>query len=180
MWLVGGEWSVATEQISSTNPLQLVTKFKALIFEGIQYLSTCSFAMFVILKTSGSIIIGCADVLNVRLSHIKEDEARDSERLGILLAMFGLGFLIGPLVSERFVTIKRPRSILGACVIAFALLSLGFVGMGLSTSFHCVCFSTVIRGCGSSVLWINSTLLLQVIYHRKVSGLMLVYLVLPH
>ncbi len=163
MWLVGGKWTVAREErIRSKNPLQLIITYKALTLEGIQYLSACSFAVFVILKSTGAITFGCSDVLNVRLSHVAEDEARDGTRLGILFAMFGLGCLIGPLVSDRFVSMKRPRSILGACVIAFALLSMGFAGMGLSTSFHSVCFSTVIRGCGSSVLWINSTLLLQV------------------
>jgi hypothetical protein len=163
MWLVGGKWNVAKEEsISIANPLQLIIAYKVLTYEGIQYLSKCSFAIFVTLKSTGAVTFGCSDVLNVRLSHKADDEARDSTRLGVLFAMFGLGCLIGPLISDRFVSMKRPRSILGACVIAFAVLSMGFAGIGLSRSFHSVCISTVIRGCGSSVLWINSTLLLQV------------------
>lgn len=162
MWLVGGKWNVAKdERISNANPLQLIIAYKVLTYEGIQYLSRSSFAIFVTLKSTGAVTFGCSDVLNVRLSHKADDEARDSTRLGILFAMFGLGCLIGPLISDRFVSMKRPRSIHGACVIAFAVLSMGFAGMGLSRSFHSVCISTVIRGCGSSVLWINSTLLLQ-------------------
>jgi MFS family permease len=172
MWLVGGKWSVAKDRIISINPFQLIAQYKILAVEGIQYLSTCSFAMFVILKSSGAVVMGGADVLNVQLSHRAEDEARDSTRLGILLAMFGLGFLIGPLVSDRFVSMKQPHRILCACVISFALLSIGYIGMGMSTSFHCVCISTVVRGSGSSVLWINSTLLLQVMNKRKTAGLM--------
>jgi MFS family permease len=164
MWLVGGEWTVAKGCVHSHNPIQLLIEYRDLILEGVHYLATCSFAMLVTLKSSCAIIIGGADVLNVQLSHQAEDEDRDSTRLGILLAMFGLGFFIGPLVSDRFISMKQPRSILGACVIGFALIFMGFIGMGLSTSFHSICFSTVIRGSGSSVLWINSTLLLQVMY----------------
>jgi hypothetical protein len=170
MWLVGGEWTVAKGCVHSHNPFQLLIEYKDLVLEGFHYLTTCSFAILITLKSSCAIIIGSADVLNVQLSHNAEDEDRDSTRLGILLAMFGLGFFIGPLVSDRFVSMKQPRSILGACVLSFSIIFMGFLGMGLSTSFHSICISTVIRGSGSSVLWINSTLLLQVKCKEELLG----------
>ena len=167
MWQVGGKWSVGEADSNHTTPLsfspiQLINTYKAMTMDGIRYLATCPFALFVLIKSSGSITFGSTDVLNVRLSHVPGDDAGDSRRLGILFAVMGVGCLLGPLVAERFVDMKRPRSMLGACVIAFALLSFGFAGIGLSSSFSSICLFTGVRGLASAIMWVNSTLLLQV------------------
>ncbi len=78
MWLVGGEWTVAKGCVHSHNPFQLLIEYKDLVLEGFHYLTTCSFAILITLKSSCAIIIGSADVLNVQLSHNAEDEDRDS------------------------------------------------------------------------------------------------------
>ena len=52
--------------------------------EFIQFLLSCGFGALIFLKGSGSMIWGAADVLNVSFSHVDDDEAESSRRLGIL------------------------------------------------------------------------------------------------
>eukprot|EP00590_Aulacoseira_subarctica_P002029 CAMPEP_0172434674 /NCGR_PEP_ID=MMETSP1064-20121228/70758_1 /TAXON_ID=202472 /ORGANISM="Aulacoseira subarctica , Strain CCAP 1002/5" /LENGTH=276 /DNA_ID=CAMNT_0013182909 /DNA_START=795 /DNA_END=1622 /DNA_ORIENTATION=- len=170
MWLVDGKWSVNKESMTSTHPANLIITCHNLIAEGLQYLSTCSFGLFVFLKSSAFITSGATDVLNVQLSHLADDETGDSRRLGILFAMVGIGSFIGPLIAERYVIMKQPRSILAACVVSLGILSFSFAGMGVSSSFQSICFFTAIRGMGTSTMWINSSLLLQKFSRKDMLG----------
>jgi len=170
MWLVGGEWTVVKETLTSRNPFQLIITFKNLTVEGVQYLSSCSFSILVLLKSSGSLTFGSTDVLNVQLSRVVGDETGDNKRLGILFAMMGLGCFIGPIGAERCISMKKPRSILASCVISLGILSFGFSGMGFSSSFQSICFFMAVRGGASSVIWINSTLLLQKFSRKDMLG----------
>lgn len=167
MWYVDGEWDA-----SSSGKDQNVTKisFKSLIklyFSMTKdvyfYLRDSQYLAFVLLKASGCLIFGAADILNIDFSHRIDNENKDSVRLGVLYSCVGVACLIGPLVADQLTDMNRPRSLQLSCVFSFVLITLGFFGWGVwgVKSFHAVILFTFVRSIGSAVMWIDSTLLIQ-------------------
>lgn len=190
MWLVGGEWSGAEEEQSNDQNTSLSigkawSTFKSMTIEGISYLWNSSFGVFVLIKASGALSLGSADVLNVSLSHIQEDDDGDEKRLGILFAMTGIGCLLGPIATEKIADLRNTGAMICASFIGIAFMTISFAlissvdsikmnfphfpilrllcaDSGGSFKFAFVCVCTFLRGVGSSIMWVNSTLLLQV------------------
>ena len=185
--LIGGKWDASvpatlttidaegSNSLSSSlqlkpSPIQLL---KDMIVGGAIYIKSSKFWPIVFIKLTGSIIYGGADVLNVSFSEEVEDEnghlyvdendkSGNSERLGALFFCVGFGCLIGPIISDYWTSMKNHMSILNACVIAFAVEAIGCLGMGYFQPFYLACVFTVIRAAGSSIAWIDSSVLLQV------------------
>ena len=132
--------------------------------EVLQYLSMCGFGLLVLLQPCASAVWGSSDVLNTSYAHVDNDEADTSRRLGLLSSSVGLGCLIGPLLTNSLLDVDPPRKLQALCVWAFAWMALGWWGLSLvdEDDFFYVCFYTFVRNIGSGVLWIDSTLLLQV------------------
>ena len=122
------------------------------------------YSSFIFLKASGCITFGSADILNIDYSRRIEDESEDSIRLGILYSTVGIACLVGPLIADFVTDMDKPRTLKAGCVVSFLMITLGFVGWGLWAlrSFHAVVIFTFIRAMGSAVMWIDSTLLIQV------------------
>lgn len=128
----------------------------------LQYLTVCGFGLVVLLQPSAATVWGAADVLNASYAHVDGDEAATSRRLGLLSSCIGLGCLLGPMIANLFVDIDHPKSLQKVCVGALACMGSGWLGVSMSDRFVNVCFFTVVRTIGSGILWIDSTLLLQV------------------
>jgi hypothetical protein len=66
---------------------------------------------------------------------------------------------------------EHPKSLQLACVVSMALVSGGAILMGICHQyFWMTCLFTAVRSAGSSVLWINSSLLLQKFASASVLG----------
>lgn len=75
----------------------------------------------------------------------------------------GIGCLIGPIVANStFVDGNKPYTMQIACIAAMAFMSIGWFGIANATSFNVICAFTAFRTMGSALIWLNSTLLLQV------------------
>jgi MFS family permease len=149
--------------------------------ELILYLWYSGFGALVFLKASGCFIWGAADILNVSFSHIENDEAESSRRMGALYSSIGIGCLIGPIVANStIVDGKKPATLQLAILFGLAMMTIGWLGVASNaSSFKLVCFFTGIRTTGSSLIWLFSTLLMQVrpiAFFASVLNLLLLHL----
>jgi len=160
LFLIGGNWD-ASKKSSHLSPLHLLHD---MIVKGVQYIRSSKFWPIVFVKVSASVIYGGADVLNVSFSEEGHgmNEAKNSRRLGYLFCCVGFGCLIGPIIADRWTSMKNLKSILNSCISAFAIQAMGCLGMGYFKSFALTGFFTIVRSAGSNLAWINSSVLLQV------------------
>uniref|UniRef100_A0A7S4ER63 Major facilitator superfamily (MFS) profile domain-containing protein n=1 Tax=Pseudo-nitzschia australis TaxID=44445 RepID=A0A7S4ER63_9STRA len=119
---------------------------------------------YALLKGSAAWAYGAADVLNVAFS------ARGSEtnlsltslKLGILFGSIGVGCIIGSILTDVLSSLSRPKRIVKLCLMGYVSMSIGLFQMALFPNFFAsICISGVVRSMGASVIWINSTLLVQ-------------------
>ena len=109
-------------------------------------------------------ITGGADVLNVSFSEKghEDNEVKSSRHLGILFFCVGFGCLIGPLIADHWTDMKNLITILDVCVVTYVIQAIGLLGMGYFDPFLMTCFFTIVRTAGSSIAWIDSSVILQV------------------
>jgi Major Facilitator Superfamily len=110
-------------------------------------------ASYLLLKCSGALLYGAADVLNVTFA--QSEGSMDSRRLGWLFTAIGIGNLVGPLVTPE------GRCYRIFCVISFLLMGIGYGAIGWFDEFWLKCVWTVVKAAGSAILWVDSTILLQ-------------------
>lgn len=134
--------------------------------EGISFLRSSPCGAFVFLKTSGAVIYGACDVLNVSFS--EADYSRfygvsmtSGEKLGMLFASTGAGSIMGPVIADRLTRMDLPASLQKACICGLAIASLGCIGMSFVLPFPFVCLFTAVRSAGDSINWVDSSLLIQ-------------------
>uniref|UniRef100_A0A7R9W1B8 Major facilitator superfamily (MFS) profile domain-containing protein n=1 Tax=Pseudictyota dubia TaxID=2749911 RepID=A0A7R9W1B8_9STRA len=170
LWRIGGTWTVAdTKERRDHEPLW--SEFVRMTVDGVQYISRSSFAPYVFLKLSAALVFGASDVLNAAFSQQSgKDEAGNSKRLGILFASAGIGCLIGPLVADPVTDMKNPRSLLQACVVSLGFVTIGYFGLAFFAPFISICLFSAVRAAGSAVLWVDSTLILQVFSAPEMLG----------
>mmetsp|Transcript_24217 Transcript_24217/g.57063 ORF Transcript_24217/g.57063 Transcript_24217/m.57063 type:complete len:543 (+) Transcript_24217:147-1775(+) len=117
-----------------------------------------------LLKGSASLVYGAVDVLNVAFSArgSESDPSKTSVKLGFLFGCVGVGCIIGSAASDAFSDMSLPRRTARVCLGGFLSIGIGMLWMWATPdNFASVCLSTVIRSIGSSVVWINSSLLIQ-------------------
>lgn len=156
MWLVDGDWN-ATSTECTEYPLEYL---KGMFIEGTQYIWKSSFGGLVLVKATASLVYGGFDVLNVAFAEKGNIEGRPF-RLGILFACSGIGCLVGPMLVDSYTDMSRPHTLQLSCVGSFVFLTLGSMVLGFTSRFWIICVFTMVRAAGSSVLWINSSILLQ-------------------
>lgn len=160
MWLIGGTWNVATEDNTGVIESRW-HRIHGMAIDGVKYTYNSFWGGLVLLKASGGICYGGADVLNVSYSEPNGVDKNSPARLGLLFACMGVGCTIGPLVADPFTNMKEPISMQKACIVALAFTALGCLGMGLFDPFWSICAFTVVRAGGSSTNWIYSSVILQ-------------------
>ena len=168
MYMVGGSWDVSDGELSK---LTMWEQMEDMTVEGLKYIRSSTFWPLLFLKITTCLVYGGSDILNV--SFAEEDssstEAEQSERLGALFFMTGMGCLFGPLIADPLTKMSEPKTVLNACVASFALQALGCLAMGQMRPFGGTMLSTMVRAAGSSIAWIDSQVLIQVrddIIHR--------------
>ena len=191
IWMIRGRYiAVSTdeaskEEIASTitivkdadlcipdNAVQWISLAEAakMMTDGFTYLRSKSWGALVFLKFCACLVYGSADVLNVAFSERtstygdSNDVALEgsSGRLGILFASVGVGCFVGPVVIEKVTDVEKTTSLEMACIVSYLLLGLGYFGMAGIEGFTSICFFNAVRAAGSSIVWIYSSLLLQV------------------
>lgn len=165
IWMVRGDYRAAPEEKRNAE-IQLTSDHGTSYIEGVKYLFSSYFAALIFLKGFGGLAYGACDILNVVLSEQSNgtvaDDLSSDLKLGAMFAFVGMGCLIGPLVTEPFVDAERPATLQLSCVLSFAAATIGYVGWSWkSTSFWFLCGFAMIRAAGASIIWINSSILLQ-------------------
>lgn len=161
MFLVGGKWNVSER---SHENLTFCETIKDMTISGFDYIMSTSFWPLVFIKMSSSFVYGGGDILNVSFSEEKDDSNTEeqSRKLGAILFVVGVGCFLGPLVADVFTNMNQLKSVLDACVAAFALQAVGFLCMGFFSPFSLTLTGSAMRAAGSSLSWVNSQILLQV------------------
>jgi predicted MFS family arabinose efflux permease len=80
--------------------------------------------------------------------------------IGVLFAARGIGTAVGPIVARR-ISGEADRRMQASIGIAFLIGGIFYIAFGSATSFV---FALVVLGiahCGGSILWVNSTVILQ-------------------
>ena len=151
---------------TTTAIIKTYRQFKGMIVDGFYYLRHSFWGSLILLKATGGIIYGAADVLNVSYSEptgIPDNQS--PSRLGILFACVGVGCFLGPLIADPFTDMKRPASLQKTCIVSIFLTAMGCLGMAAvadpASQFVFIGICTVVRSLGSSTNWIYSSLLLQ-------------------
>ena len=133
--------------------------------EFFRYLWHSGFFLLIFLKASGCMIYGPQDVLNASFSNVKGDEAETSRRLGMIYSSIGIGYFFGPIiVNSTIVDGKLPSTLQRAVLVGITFLTAGWIGLGSSASysFNLICVFTSVREVGTAIIWIFSTVILQV------------------
>ena len=137
----------------------------ASITEFIRYLWHSGFSLLIFLKASGCMMYGSQDVLNASFSNVEGDEAETSRRLGLIYSSIGIGYFFGPIIVNCTIVDGRKIATLQKAVLAgIVFLTVGWLGLGSSSSysFILICAFTSIREIGTAIIWIFSTVILQV------------------
>ena len=160
MYQVGGKWNVADSHDKVYESVW--EQVRGMTVDGARYIRGSSFGGIVFLKASAAILFGASDVLNVSFSE-RGGMDKSSERLGVLFALSGVGCMMGPLLVDQIRGPKpSPNFLQVACIGSLMGITAGYLGMGLTHQFGYTCLFSGIRAMGSSVLWIDSSLILQV------------------
>jgi len=117
---------------------------------------------YVLLKCSGGVVWGAADVMNVKISETMYMQATGdpSSTMGLLFGAMGFGCLLGPLLAGRVVR-QTEKSSFTAALWAMVLVVLGYTMNLIAPDLWVVIIGTVLRSSGTSILWVYSTLLIQ-------------------
>ena len=91
--------------------------------------------------------------------------------MAILWAAFGIGAVIGPLITNRF-SDESVRILRRLIVIGFVLIALGWLLWGVAPSLELLALAVVVRSMGGSVNWTYSSVILQQIVPDEYLGRM--------
>ena len=149
---------------------QPLVTFCQMLKELILYLHMSGFGGLVFLKASGSLIWGPADILNVSFSHVSGDEMETSKRLGYMFSCLGIGYALGPIATNVFTDATHPKTLQLVCVSSFIFMMIGWIGLSQAPTFNGILALTIVRAFGSGIIWLNSTLLLQMLSKPDLLG----------
>ena len=130
-------------------------------FEGIRYVTQRPRVFALLLVKSawglGGGILALLAVFGERIFPIRGSGATG---IGVLYAARGIGTAIGPIAARRFAG-ETQQSMQTAIGIAFFMGGIFYIGFGMSTNFALALAMLVVAHSGGSILWVNSTVLLQ-------------------
>jgi MFS family permease len=117
---------------------------------------------YALLKGSMSLSTAATSVLNVTFSEDVNPQI-SALKLGSLFGFVGIGCIIGSIICDTYADMSKPKNLARLCILGFGCMVIGESIMAIfaSSSFAMICFSTVVRCIGSSLIWVDSTLLIQ-------------------
>jgi hypothetical protein len=162
----------STNSSSSSPNSHLISDLHETFYDSLVFLSRYSFGIALCcLKGQGALLWGPGDILAVEISQIPHYQYHHDENitLGIMFSMVGLGAQIGPLISN-LVTKQEERSLFFSCITSLLLISVSFLLVGSATTLPIILLGTIVRAMGSSILWIYSSLLIQILVPTTFQG----------
>ena len=178
IWKISGDYDPTIQGADINEESDKLTDlFLSMTKEGVAYLGSQSWGAFVLLKFSAALIYGSADVLNVSFSEQGEESSSginledSSVRLGALFAFVGVGCIIGPILIEPYSHVNDVSSLERACLVSYLLMALGYFGLWqFNHEFLLICIFSAVRAAGSNIVWIYSSLLLQILSRDSMLG----------
>ncbi|CAJ1903046.1 unnamed protein product [Cylindrotheca closterium] len=171
IWMVRGEYRAVPKKEEGDTNFQPDPGHSTSYLDGVKYLFSSYFAALIFVKAFAGLAYGACDILNVVLSELGDDALSVDFKLGVMFGFVGIGCLIGPFVTEPFMDAERPVTLQLSCVLSFAVATIGYMGWCWGPpSFWILSGFAMIRSAGSSVLWINSSILLQKFSSTEMMG----------
>jgi MFS family permease len=164
--------SLLPSSSSSTPNQHLVADLQDTFIDSLIFLSRYSFGLALCcLKGQGALLWGTADILAVEISQTPRFQHRHDENitLGIMFSMVGLGSQMGPLLSN-LVTKQDERALLRSTICSLFLISSSYLLVAFAKSLPLILFGTFIRAMGSCVVWVYSSLLIQILVPHSFQG----------
>jgi MFS family permease len=130
-------------------------------------------AIMVTIKACGSLTWGAVDVLNVKISELTAMQpfgADASMTLGLIFAVVGIGCFVGPVGFNMVAPNPKSGALLWSVVASFMFLFLGSLFLAIADTFLGVVTATFVRSLGSSILWVVTTLMLQLRVENDILG----------
>lgn len=180
-------WCISEEETTMTNKSEEIKDeahaiknkgFIQMTMESVSYSfcqSTSSLSKIIWFKPMSSLIYGAGDVMNVYISKQwsnnspygsnKNDDKNSQMLLGMILMCVSIGCTIGPWFMDLYVIHSdQLKSVHRGCLYGFICLAIGWTGVGLTcnVSFPLICFFSLIRAAGADIMWVYSSMLLQV------------------
>jgi len=114
--------------------------------------------------------VGSFDIITaIYASHVFHEGQEGATTLGLMFTAFGVGAVLGPLISNRFgsaSTIWLRRAIL----VGFVCMPLAWLIVGIAPALPVALAGCVLRGVGGSINWTYSDVLLQMTVPNHLLG----------
>ena len=130
-------------------------------FEGVRYVALRPrvFALLMV-KSAWGLGGGILALLAVFGEKVFPIGGSGATGIGVLYAARGIGTAIGPIAARRIAG-ESQQSMQTAIGVAFLMGGLFYIAFGFSTNFALALVMLVVAHAGGSILWVNSTVLLQ-------------------
>lgn len=159
-----------TKNENSNNKQSFIQSVKSTGF----YVWTCGFGVLTLLKATAALIWGAEDIISTAFAETNSTtESEESIRMGLTFTLIGTGCFIGPGISNFLTNADQSQSLVKVCLGGFCLQFLSWLGMSQAHNFIVFLVFTLVRATGSSIIWVNSTLLLQTLTVPQQLGRML-------
>ena len=139
--------------------------------EGLRYLRRAPGTAAAIIVKSAQSLTNADAVLIIYGTQVFVLGDQGITSMAILWAAYGLGAIIGPLITNRF-SDDSVRVLRRLITIGFALIALGWLLWGLAPSLELLALAVVVRSMGGSVNWTYSSVILQQIVPDEYLGRM--------
>src|SRR5215212_5778795 len=137
--------------------------------DGLKYVrKNLDVGLVTLVKAMGQ--VGSFDIIAaLYAAHVFRQGQEGATTLGLMFTAFGVGAVIGPLISNRFgnsSTIWLRRAILGG----FVCMPLAWLIVGIAPALPIVLAGCILRGVGGSINWTYSDVLLQMTVPNHLLG----------
>ena len=141
-------------------PRQVRDKSQRTFMDGLRYLLRQPATAAALFVKSGQSVTSSDTLLIIYGTQVFVVGDQGVTSMAILWAAFGVGAVVGPLLSNRFSddSVRVLRRLIG---YGFALVVLGWLLWGLAPSLELLALAVVVRAMGSSVNWTYSSVIIQ-------------------
>jgi MFS family permease len=125
-------------------------------------------ALLTLVKALGQ--VGSFDIIAaLYAAHVFREGQEGATTLGLMFAAFGVGAVLGPLISNRFgnssvIWLRR------AILVGFVCMPLAWLIVGIAPALPVALAGCVLRGAGGSINWTYSDVLLQMTVPHRLLG----------
>lgn len=147
------------------------TSSMQMIFDAYHHLISSPHGPTVLIKGCGALLFGSSDVITVVFA--ERDGVLDSKRLGWMFAAVGIGCLLGPAILDHTWKAHSSGALHAwrwASSVSYGVIGIGYFMVGFHDRYWLKCAWNAFRASGSSVLWIDSSLMLQTTMPQELLG----------